>query len=483
MERGEDEALYGGAAGGGKSDALIIEATRQVHIPYYKGLIIRKTYPQLAELIDKSLNYYPKAFPGARYNASSHTWVFPSGAKIIFGSMPNTQSKINYQGQAYDFIGFDELTHFTYEEYIYLASRNRPNGPGTRCYMRATCNPGNVGHGWVKERFVSAAEPMTTIWEEVEIIEPSGLIRKEYKSRIFIPSTVFDNQILLNNDPQYLVRLASMPEAERKALLYGDWDSFSGAFWSEWRPSPDKEQCKAHDISVEDALSEHRWTHVIEPFPIPKHWPIYKGYDWGFGRPFASLWATVSPDDTMYVFAELYGCTKNANEGVKWTNRQQADAIQRTEREHPLLKGKQIRGFADPSIWDGSHDTDGISCAEEFEKHQLWYEKGNNERIAGWMQVRERLKFDSEGYAKLYVFNTCPQLIRCFPLQLFDEHHVEDMDTRLEDHLHDSLRYMCMGRPIPAREIVPEIIPISDPLNQFRKYNGKYRGINGLRGI
>ena len=127
--RWENEGLYGGAAGGGKSDAMVMEATRQVHIPHYKGLILRKTYPQLTELIDKSLNYYTAAFPGAKYNDSKHTWYFPSGARIVFGSMQHSKDKTNYQGKAYDFIAFDELTHFTFEEYIYLLSRNRPNVP------------------------------------------------------------------------------------------------------------------------------------------------------------------------------------------------------------------------------------------------------------------------------------------------------------------------------------------------------------------
>ena len=250
MSRPEYEALYGGAAGGGKSDALVIEAMRQVAVPYYKGLILRKTFPQLAELIDKSLNYYPRAYPKARYNASAHTWTFPSGAKIVFGSMQYTKDRTRYQGQAYDFIGFDELTHFTWEEYSYLFSRNRPNGPGTRVYIRATANPGGVGHGWVKERFVTASRPMSTIWEDVTWRDPDGKEHRARQSRIFVPSSVFDNPALLTNDPDYVRRLASMPEAERNALLYGDWNTFSGQVFTEWRNDPDH---------YEDRL----WTHVI----------------------------------------------------------------------------------------------------------------------------------------------------------------------------------------------------------------------------
>ena len=262
MSRFEDEALYGGAAGGGKSDALVIEALRQVDVPHYKGLILRKTFPQLAELIDKTLNYYPRLFPRARYNGSNHTWTFPSGAKIIFGSMQYSKDKVKYQGQAYDFIAFDELTHFTFDEYTYLFSRNRPNGPNTRVYTRSTANPGGVGHGWVKERFITAAPPMQTVWERVMIRYPDGHAEKRWKSRVFVPSTVFDNKILLANDDNYLARLASMPEAERQALLYGNWDSFSGQVFREW-------------VNDREHYTDRIKTHVVSPFLIPKDWTIW----------------------------------------------------------------------------------------------------------------------------------------------------------------------------------------------------------------
>ena len=253
MRRLEDEALYGGSAGGGKSDCALAEALRQVEIPHYRGLILRKTYPQLSELVDRSGELYKSAIPGARFNDSKHCWIFPSGAKIYFGSLQYDKDKTNYQGKRYDFIDFDELTQFTYSEYSYLFSRNRPNGPGTRCYMRAQANPGGIGHGWVKERFITPAPPMTTIWETVKIRFPDGHEEERKRSRIFVPSTVFDNEILLRNDPEYLTRLAALPEKEKNALLYGDWNSFSGQVFSEWLDDPDR----YHDRYN---------THVIQPF-------------------------------------------------------------------------------------------------------------------------------------------------------------------------------------------------------------------------
>ena len=466
MTRAEDEALYGGAAGGGKSDALVIEATRQVHIPYYKALIIRKTFPQLTELIEKSQRYYSVAFPKARYNEAKHTWTFPSGAKIVFGSMQHSKDKLNYQGKAYDFIAFDELTHFTYDEYIYLKSRNRPNGPGTRCYIRSTANPGGVGHGWVKERFITAGKPMETIWEKVKVNYPDGRIEEKWSSRVFVPSSVFDNKILLENDPDYLARLASMPEAEKNALLYGDWDSFSGQYFAEWRDSPDIKLCNAAGISPEEALKQRRFTHVIEPFDIPRGWTISRSYDFGYNKPFSLQYWASDYDGVLYNFLEVYGCTQTPNEGIKWTPEEQMAYFADLERTHPWLKGRKIvDSVADPSIWDASR---GVSTAEIADRYGIHFTPGDNERIAGWLMMRYYLQFDQNGYPRMYFFNNCKAARRTIPLMLFSETKPEDLDSDLEDHVCDSIRYKCMSRPIKPIKPVERKIILSDPLDQFK---------------
>lgn len=449
MERFEDEALYGGAAGGGKSDCALAEGLRQVDIPYYRGLILRKTYPQLTELIDRSHEIYKAAFPKATYNDSKHVWTFPSGAKIFFGSMQHTKDRTNYQGKRYDFIDFDELTQFLWEEYSYMFSRNRPNGPGTRCYMRAQANPGGVGHGWVKERFITAGNPMKTIWEQVNIRYPDGHTETRYKSRIFVPSSVFDNKILLANDPDYLTRLASMPEQERNALLYGDWDTFAGQVFTEWRNDSDH---------YEDRVN----THVITPFRIPDSWPVWCSMDWGYSRPFSIGWYTVDHDRRLYRIREYYGCTGTPNEGVKMEPTYVAREIKRIESEDPNLKGKRILRVGDPAIW-GSQG--GESIGDLMERERVYFDKGDNTRIDGKMQVHHRLAFDDEGIPMLYVFNTCRHFIRTVPNLVYDEKDVEDINTDGEDHIYDELRYVCMENPIAPRKKKAPPLVVYNPLD------------------
>ena len=432
MQRSENEALYGGAAGGGKSDCAIAEALRQVHIPHYRGLILRKTYPQLSEMIDRSREIYKPAFPKASYNEQKHCWAFPSGAKIYFGAMQHTKDRTNYQGKRYDFIDFDELTHFTWDEYSYLFSRNRPNGSGTRCYIRAQANPGGIGHGWVKERFITAAPPMTPIYEDVNIVFPDGHTEKRRRSRIFIPSSIFDNKILLKNDPEYITRLAALPENERRALLYGDWDSFSGQVFTEWRNNPD---------GYDNRIS----THVIKPFKVPQSWKIYRGFDFGYSRPFSVGWYAVDHDGRMYRVRELYGCTETPNEGVRWEPMKIAAKILEIERDDPNLKGRDIIGIADPSIFD---ERRGDSVGAMLERGGVYFDRADNTRIAGKMQVHNRLAFDENGIPMLYVFSTCRHFIRTVPALVYSSTDVEDVDTSAEDHIYDELRYVAMENPI-----------------------------------
>ena len=455
MERPEYEVLYGGAAGGGKSDALLIEALRQVHIPYYRGLILRKTYPQLSELVERSEMLYPRAIRGAKYNESKHRWSFPSGSMIYFGSMQYTKDRLKYQGKHYDFIAFDELTHFTWDEYSYMFSRNRPGGPGTRVYMRATTNPGGIGHGWVKSRFVTAAPPMTPITEKFNVVTPEGKIIEGSRKRIFVPATVFDNQELLHNDPEYIMKLAAMPEAERKALLYGDWDSFSGQVFTEWRNDPGHYQ-------------DQRWTHVIAPFAIPRHWKIYRGYDFGFSKPFSVGWYAADEEGRLYRIKELYGCTGRPNEGLRIDPVEQARRIREAEQNDPMLKGRTILGGADPAIFDESRG-ESIAAMMERGPHFLHWVPGDHTRLAGKMQFHYRLRFAPDGRPMLQVFSSCKHFIRTLPNLVYDESNVEDIDTRQEDHIYDECRYVLMENPIsPPRQTVQPPVG-DDPLELHRR--------------
>lgn len=435
MARREDEVLFGGSAGGGKSDALVMEALRQVHIPQYKGLIIRKTYPQITELVEKSQLYYPRAIKGARYNSTKHYWQFPSGAKIVFGSLQHTSDKHNYQGKAYDFIGIDEATHFSEEEYVYLLSRNRPNCADTQVYMRLTANPGGIGHAWVKARFITPAPPMTVIKVNVDVPNEDGKITKRQLTRMFVPSSLYDNKKLMENDPQYIVRLASLPKAERDALLYGNWDSFDGQVFAEWRND------SSHYLDM-------KYTHVIKPFKIPKSWQVWRGFDFGYAKPFSCGWYAVDHDGCVYRIREFYGCSGSANVGVKYTCEEIAKGILEIEQGDESLRGRKIIGIADPSIFDSSR---GLSVAAQMEQFGVYWTGGDNTRIAGKMQYHYRFAFDDEGYAMFYCFDTCPHFIRTIPSLVYSSVNVEDIDTTQEDHIYDECRYVLMENPISPR--------------------------------
>ena len=452
---------FGGARGGGKSWAVRIKAI--LLALKHKGIricIIRRTYPELMENHIKPLKAMLKCGTKgsvARYNDSRKELKFRNGSEILFRYCKAEKDLDNFQGTEYDVIFMDEATQLRQEwiEKIDVCVRSTELFP-KRTYF--TCNPGGVSHGYFKRLFIDKK------FEGEEDPE-------DYS---FIQSLVTDNEALMKNNPEYIKMLQKLPPKLREAWLNGRWDVFEGAFFEEFRATPDPQACHDANLSVEDAWKEHRYTHVVKPFKIPNGWKIYRSYDFGFGKPFAVNWYAVDYEGAAYMILELYGCTGTPNEGVKWSPEQQFREIARIEREHPLLKDKRIQGVADPSIWDGSR---GIAIIEEAEKHHLWFEKGVNDRIPGWMQIHERLKFDEHGHAMLYIFENCKDTIRTLPLMMYDEHKPEDLDTDLEDHICDSLRYFCMMRPIKPRKIEPKEIPMYDPLNQFEDRNTRNRAI------
>ena len=432
MSRNEYEALYGGAAGGGKSDAIVVEALRQVDNPNYRGIIFRKTYPQCRELIIKSIRLYKQAFPKAEYNGSEHVWTFPSGAKIYFGSMPNSTSYLNYQGLSFSYIAFDELTHFTLEEYEYLISRNRADGEGLRVYIRATANPGGIGHGWVKERFITASPPGVPYEVEASATDKTGQTITVKRKRVFIPSSIFDNPSLLANDPNYLANLAMLPEAKKKALLYGDWDSYEGQVFTEGRNN-----LAGYDTKID--------THVINPFPIPRTWKRYRTFDFGYSKPYAVQWWAIDYDGRAYLYRQLYGCTGTPNTGTREEPRKIARKIREIEDE--LENGNYITGIADPAIWDESRGKDG-TIIRMFEEEGVYFEKGKNDRLSGKMQCHYRFALDESKRPMAYVFNTCKHFIRTIPNLVYDDRNVEDVNTSQEDHDYDAMRYFFMANPL-----------------------------------
>ena len=451
MSRLEDEGLYGGAAGGGKSDMLIVEALRQVNVPWYRALILRKIVKELKQLTERAYMYYKAAYPSVKYNATTRAFTFPSGATITFDSLFHPQDKLKYQGLQYEFIGFDEITQFQFDEYDYLRSRNRANGPGMRVYMRCTGNPGGVGHGWVKQYFVTAGPANKTVWTRSAVLMPDGGTKEFWTSKIFVPSKVFDNKILLANDPQYLKRLATMSEADRNALLYGSWDSFSGQVFTEFINDPEH-------------YTDRRNTHVIADFRVPGNWKIIRSLDWGFTKPFSVGWHAVDEEGRYYRIKEYYGCVKGVpNTGIRRDAEKVAEDIRQIETHDINLHGKKIIGVADPAIFidDGS----GAPIASLFMKHGVFFDRGDNARLAGKMQYHSRLAFDSRGVPMYYVFRSCRDYIRTITALVYSEKNVEDIDTDGEDHIYDESRYAIMMNQIAPRRNVMHDWQLDNPLD------------------
>ena len=442
---------FGGARGGGKSWSVRTKA-KLLALNYegIKILIVRRTFP---ELVNNHINFLRAELYGiASYNKTEKVFTFPNGSTIKFGYCNNDKDLDQYQGAEYDVIFLDEATQLQ-EMWIkkITACVRGVNSFPKRVYY--TCNPGGASHGYFKRLFIDRH------YEDGERPE-------DYT---FIQSLVTDNKALMASQPDYIKQLEALPPKLREAWLYGRWDIFEGQFFEDFRTTPDIEKCAAAGITPEEAMQQHRWTHVIEPFDITqgekRGWHIMRSYDFGYNKPFSLGYWAVDYDGTLYRIMEMYGCTQTPDEGVKWSPDEQFRRISEFERQHPWLKGRKIvDSVADPAIWDQSR---GESIAETAARYGIYFTPGDNNRIPGWMQVHYRLQFDQNGYARMYVFNNCKAFIRTMPLMMYSETRPEDLDTKLEDHCPDEVRYMCMSRPIsPIVPVEPKPI-VSDPLNQF----------------
>lgn len=292
------------------------------------------------------------------------------------------------------------------------------------------------------------------MWSDNVVIMPDGTRKKYWSSKCFIPASVFDNPALLENDPMYIARLAQMNEHDRNALLYGSWDSFSGQVFTEW-------------VDNREHYRDKRYTHVIEPFKIPWGWRIIRGFDWGYTKPFSVGWWAADNDGRYYRIREFYGCKPGQpNVGVQMKDFEVAQRIREIENSDPNLKDRQIYGVADPAIF--AETGSGESIAAVHARYQVAWNKGDHERIAGKMQIHNRLAFDDDGVPMLYVFNTCKDFIRTIPNLVYSETKVEDIDTDTEDHIYDETRYVCMENMIAPRVNVLRQVSEFDPLNVYK---------------
>ena len=407
----EREVFYGGARGGGKSYAMLIDPLRYCDKAHHRALLIRRSMPELRDMINHSQRLYGQAYPGAKWREQEKEWRFPSGARIEFGYAENLTDVLRYQGQSYTWIGIDELPQYpTPEIYNFLRSSLRSVDPDIPVYMRATGNPGNVGSLWVKEMFVDPSEPNKAFDVHIDTIAGRKSI-----TRRFIPAKLQDNPYLMQTD-DYMIMLSSLPEVQRKQFLEGDWSAFENSAFPEF------------DMSV----------HVVQPFDIPSNWLRFRTCDWGYSSAACVLWIAVDFDNNFWVYREQY------------TQRVTADIFARQvmEKEH----NEYIRyGILDSSTWAKRGDA-GPSIAETMIREGCKWrpsDRSPRSRVAGKLELHRLLAKDPDtGQPKLKVFSNCTNLARTMPMLPVDKNNPEDVDTHAEDHAYDALRYGVMSRSV-----------------------------------
>lgn len=388
---------YGGARGGGKSWAMRRKFVLLANnYPDLRLLLLRRTLPELQENhivpLMKELSGY------AQYNRDQKVIKFPNGSRIKLGYCDQEADVFQYQGQEYDVVGLEEATQFTETQMLYLTTCNRSTRTDFKPRMYFTCNPGGVGHEWVKRLFIDRNYKASEKPEEY----------------VFIPAKLTDNTVLMQNNPEYLTVLSNLPEHLRKAYLDGDWDAMEGQYFEEF----------------------NRAIHVCHPFQIPQWWKRFRAMDWGYRDPCCVLWFAVAPDGCVYVYDELYITRTIASTVAKMVKEKTGGY-------------KCAYTAASPDAWAKRGATDGIegvSVEQIFAKNGVPLQKADNSRIVGWQRVREFLQTTDGEKPMLQIFDNCVNLIRTLPTLTFDKNDHEDVSDRCEDHAAEALRYGLMSR-------------------------------------
>lgn len=436
-----DEIFYGGERGGGKSD-LHLGYQEDAALRYEgksRGIMFRKTYAELEELQGRAVEIFTAS--GALYKTQAsaqypftNCWYWPNGASVKMRYIEHERDYGRYHGHQYSHQSFDEVTEYDSPNGMIKMFSCLRNAHGVPCSIRATGNPGGVGHGWVKSRYIDNGAKPLTVFKDPE----SGF------TRMFVPSRTTDNQILLNSDPNYIGRIIASTngnEALRKAWLEGDWNIVAGAFFDCWSIS----------------------RHVVRPFEIPDHWHKFISGDWGSARPFSFGWWAIVSDDyrteeglilprgCIVRYQEWYGMKYNEhgqplfNTGLKMTAEEVGAGIKARSR------GKDIGiGVLDPAAFS---EDGGPSIASRMHKEGAKFRKADNARVpqrgamGGWDQLRSRLIGEAIDRPMIVCFSNCVDSIRTIPILQHDKDRLEDVDTDQEDHVADEWRYACMSRP------------------------------------
>ncbi len=399
--------FYGGARGGGKSDFLLIDYTRGLEYgAAHQGILFRRTYREFEELQRRAMELYPRI--GGKNSDQGTLWTFPGGAQLHMRHLEHDKDVLLYQGHQYPWIGFDELTNWATDFcYIYMFGCARsPHGIPVR--IRASGNPGSVGHVWVKDRFVDRMPPGQLYYDE-----------DTKMTRCFIQALLDDNPIWREKDPDYERRLKNLPPHLFKAHRWGSWDVFAGQVFSEL----------------------DRRIHACKPFPLPADWGRFASADWGYAKPFSIGWWCVDPDGRMIRYREWYGCQPGLrNTGVELQAKEVA------KRSFEMSVGEGCRRIVmDPSCW-ARQGLEGSSVADTFHDAGWDPEKGNNDRIGGLNRIHDLLKTRGmDGLPLMMAFDTCKDWFRTMAVLVADEKKPEDVDTRGEDHAYDDTRYGAMS--------------------------------------